>query len=112
MKKFFLIVFITLAHGVLFAQVTSYNKREVMIPMRDGVKLYTVILTPKEATGPLPILILRTPYGAEVPNNYNPVNSVSTETMAKEGYIFVRQDIRGKYKSEGKMEIHQPITHV
>ena len=85
--------------------------------MRDGVKLFTVILAPQTAKKPVPILIIRTPYGANIsipddsvvtinPNNFN------YYYLAKEGYIFVFQDIRGKYKSEGKMQIHQPITHL
>ena len=97
--------------------ITSYKKISMMIPMRDGVKLFTVILTPQTAKKPVPILIVRTPYGANIsipddsvvtlnPNNFN------YYYLAKEGYIFVFQDIRGKYKSEGKMQIHQPITHL
>lgn len=80
--------------------------------MRDGIKLYTVIFTPKEKTAALPILIQRTPYGAAVRDGYNILNVPYFANMAKEGYIFVFQDIRGKYKSEGKMQIHQPIIHL
>lgn len=82
-----------------------------MIPMRDGVKLFTSILTPVDAKEPVPILIQRTPYGATLPDDYNPVNVPYISGMAKEGYIFVKQDIRGKYKSEGTMQIHQPLIH-
>ena len=69
------------------------------MPMRDGVKLQTVILTPVGATGPLPILLRRTPYGVpdsaytEVPDNLRQLNA--------DGYIFVVQNIRGRFKSEG-----------
>lgn len=92
--------------------ITGYSKQEVMIPMRDGIRLYTVILTPKDAKGPFPFLIQRTPYGAALSDDFNILNNTYLGNMAKEGYIFVWQDIRGKYKSEGKMEIHQPITHL
>ncbi len=97
------------------ADILLYSKTQVMIPMRDGVKLFTEIISPTNATTKLPILITRTPYGAET--NY-PLKGTFTlddwtyvANMAKEGYIFVLQDIRGKYRSEGTMQIHQPITH-
>jgi putative CocE/NonD family hydrolase len=113
MKKIIFFVSFSFFISVSIAQnITAYNKQEVMIPMRDGVKLYTVILTPKDAHGPFPILIQRTPYGAAVPDNFNILNYTYIADMAKEGYIFVTQDIRGKYKSEGRMEIHQPIIHL
>ncbi|MET3710509.1 putative CocE/NonD family hydrolase [Sphingomonas trueperi] len=72
---------------------------EAMIPMRDGVKLHTVILRPKGATGPLPILFQRSPYGSpdaapgRVPGSWAP--------LVRDGYIFVFQDMRGRFKSEG-----------
>jgi putative CocE/NonD family hydrolase len=92
-------------------QITSYKLTTVMIPMRDGVKLFTSVLTPVDAKEPVPILIQRTPYGATLPDDYNPVDVPYISGMAKEGYIFVKQDIRGKYKSEGTMQIHQPLVH-
>ncbi|HET9823810.1 MAG TPA: CocE/NonD family hydrolase [Chitinophagaceae bacterium] len=104
---------------VLFAQtdsITSYKKTSAMIPMRDGIRLYTVILSPVNSKHPVPILITRTPYGASFPIpddtvvNITP-NNFNHYDMAREGYIFVYQDIRGKYKSEGVMQIHQPLTH-
>ncbi|MEP7377023.1 MAG: CocE/NonD family hydrolase [Chitinophagaceae bacterium] len=92
-----------------------YQKKTVMIPMRDGVKLFTVILSPVGNTKPLPVLITRTPYGADIPvsedGTIKLAGSPAVGTMAKEGYIFVYQDIRGKYQSEGYMEIHQPLIH-
>ncbi len=119
MKK---IIFFFLNFGfelIVFSQtdsITSYKKTSALIPMRDGIKLYTVILTPYNFNKKVPILIIRTPYGAGfsipddtvvtiTPNNFN------YYYMAKEGYIFVFQDIRGKYKSEGVMQIHQPLIH-
>ena len=82
-----------------------------MIPMRDGIKLYTVILAPAHSTEALPILIQRTPYGASKDEAYNIYKVPYLAELARGGYIFVFQDIRGKYKSEGTMEIHQPLIH-
>jgi len=82
-----------------------YSRQEVMIPMRDGVKLNTVIFTPKEQTAPLPFLLSRTPYG--VSDNSSPEKSQYTSDMAADGYIFVFQDIRGRYKSEGRFEMQR-----
>jgi len=113
MKKIVLFLFLIISARDSFTQsITAYNKQDIMIPMRDGVKLHTVIFTPKENTAPLPILIQRTPYGASVSDDYNILNVPFFSNLAKEGYIFVFQDIRGKYKSEGTMQIHQPITHL
>ena len=120
MKKFLisLLIFIGIT-SVVSAQtdnVTLYRRTSIMIPMRDGIKLYTVILNPVNATKPVPFLIQRTPYGAD--NNRIPDDSLVSlppdfyyANMAKEGYIFIFQDIRGKYKSEGTMQIHQPLIH-
>ena len=97
--------------GILFLQTTSlfaqktnaddkYNRQEVMIPMRDGIKLHTVIYTPKTQSEKLPFLLERTPYGV---NDYpSPEKNGYVKDMAEEGYIFVYQDIRGRYLSEGK----------
>lgn len=82
-----------------------------MIPMRDGVKLFTSIFTPVNAAVPVPILIQRTPYGASRGADFNVADYTYISNMAREGYIFVIQDIRGKYKSEGTMQIHQPLIH-
>jgi putative CocE/NonD family hydrolase len=83
---------------------------EAMIPMRDGVKLYTRILAPKNATAPLPFLFVRTPYGV---NGNTPANvgngwGFMARDMARDGYIFVFQDIRGKFKSEGQFVMQRP----
>ncbi len=96
--------------------VKLYRKSSVMIPMRDGIKLYTVILSPVDYTLPAPILIQRTPYGAEpgIENDSTVACTALGEyygSMLKNGYFLVFQDIRGKYKSEGTMEIHQPLIH-
>ncbi len=70
-----------------------------MIPVRDGVHLQTVILTPTSANGPLPILFRRTPYG--VPAQAPEKIPTSWKELAQDGYIFVIQNLRGRFKSEG-----------
>jgi hypothetical protein len=96
---------------------TDYDfvKREVMIPMRDGVKLYTVIAIPKGATH-APIILTRTPYDAaarmnveESPYLLNQV-MVGDDVWVKAGFIRVFQDVRGKYGSEGEYVITPPPT--
>ncbi len=114
MKKILASLFLLTLQLSITAQpdnITSYKRTIAMIPMRDGIKLYTVIFSPVKASKPVPVLIQRTPYGASVSDNYNILNVPYYSNMAKEGYIFVFQDIRGKYKSEGRMEIHQPLIH-
>jgi putative CocE/NonD family hydrolase len=84
----------------------DYTKRVEMIPMRDGVKLYTVIVIPKAATG-APILLTRTPYNAagRAARNNSPrmldLLPQGDDGFVKAGYIRVFQDVRGKYGSEG-----------
>jgi uncharacterized protein len=82
-----------------------FDKREVMIPVRDGVKLHTEIYTPKDAKGLLPILLERTPYGISAPDKGMSDHLFRYSEMFADGYIFVFQDIRGRYGSEGKFEM-------
>lgn len=83
----------------------KYNRQQVMITMRDGIKLNTVIFTPKTQTEPLPFLLERTPYGV---NDYpSPEKNGYVKDMAEDGYIFVYQDIRGRYLSEGVFEMQR-----
>jgi predicted acyl esterase len=107
------------AVGSAVAQSDSavrYKKTVAMIPMRDGIKLFTVVLSPVAAAGPSPILIQRTPYGADIPvptdSDFSMPRFFPYYNMAKDGYIFVLQDVRGKYKSGGTMQIHQPLIHL
>jgi putative CocE/NonD family hydrolase len=92
----------------------DYFKREVMIPMRDGVKLHTVIVVPKGARN-APILLTRTPYNASkrTARNNSPrmiaVLPQADEVFVDGGYIRVFQDVRGKYKSEGDYVMTRPI---
>jgi len=91
----------------------DYVKRDVMIPMRDGVKLYTVIVLPKGAKN-APILLTRTPYNASARaarNNSTHMLAIlpqGDEVFVNAGYIRVFQDIRGKYKSEGAYLMTRP----
>src|SRR5258708_17267146 len=95
----------------------DYTRREVMIPMRDGVKLHTVILVPKGAKN-APILLTRTPYNASDlttrsnsshlgPSLYGYDNA--TDVIVEGGYIRVVSDIRGKYGSEGDYVMNRPV---
>ncbi len=79
-----------------------YTKKEVMVPMRDGIKLFTKIYTPDSITEPLPILIMRSPYSDWNIGVLSPEKDPYVYNMANEGYIFVYQNIRGKQKSEGE----------
>jgi hypothetical protein len=83
----------------------TYSRHELLISMRDGIRLNTVIYSPAGISEPVPLLFLRTPYGvSRIPSpNKDPYIS----DMAKEGYIFVFQDIRGRYKSEGTFEMQR-----
>lgn len=92
----------------------DYSRQEVMIPMRDGVKLKTVIFQPKDATD-APILLERTPYGAgrEVRGDsprYAVAMPLMVRTAAAAGYITVFQDVRGKYGSGGDYVLARPLT--
>ena len=95
----------------------DHVRREVMIPMRDGVKLHTVILVPKGAKG-APILLTRTPYDANkltshaesahlgpILNGYDN----ATDVIVEGGYIRVVQDVRGKHGSEGDYVVNRPL---
>jgi len=86
----------------------DYQRTEVMIPMRDGVKLHAVILKPADIAASLPILIERTPYG--VSGMDRAVKFASRSELARSGYIFVDEDIRGRYKSEGEFIMMRPLA--
>jgi uncharacterized protein len=90
----------------------DYLKREVMIPMRDGVELHTIIVLPKNARG-LPMLLERTPYDAsedskvDSPHLRDAVWTPEREWV-DDGYILIAQDIRGKYGSHGSYVMTRP----
>lgn len=79
-----------------------FNRMEVQIPMRDGIKLYTDIYIPKKSRDRLPFLLTRTPYGATSEGARNKSLAGSYKDFVEDGYIFVFQDIRGRYKSGGR----------
>src|SRR3982074_1709159 len=85
-----------------------FTFEEVMIPMRDGVHLQTTILTPVDQKAALPILFRRTPYG--VPDA--PLSRVPTswKELARDGYIFVIQNLRGRFKSEGVFKLSSQVN--
>ncbi|MGD0734911.1 MAG: CocE/NonD family hydrolase [Terracidiphilus sp.] len=84
----------------------DYQRTEAMIPMRDGVKLHIVILKPADIAGLLPFLVQRTPYGCDGTNRAS--FSGGRPELAREGYIYVCGDIRGRYKSEGEFVMSRP----
>ncbi len=92
--------------------VTHYTQHAYMIPARDGTKLYTVVWTPEGNSTRLPLLIQRTPYGADHGEGYDPTREPYIANMAAAGYLFVFQDIRGKFKSEGHFEMNRPLYHL
>src|SRR5258708_2459376 len=102
---FFLTATVTLAQNQRSDLAKLFDKREVMIPVRDGVKLHTEIYTPKDAKEPLPMLLDRTPYGISAPDKGMSGQLFRYADMFADGYIFVFQDIRGRYGSEGKFEM-------
>ncbi len=95
----------------------DYARREAMIPMRDGVRLHTVILVPKGAQH-APILLTRTPYSADQLTTHVPSAHLgptlygydnATDVIVEGGYIRVVEDIRGKYGSEGDYVMNRPL---
>lgn len=86
-----------------------YTRREAMIPMRDGVRLHAVILRPADlqANEALPFLLERTPYGDDIDSD--DLNADKPE-LAASGYIYVEEDVRGRYKSEGNFVMLHPIV--
>ena len=100
---------LTLLEHVAAAQPSDNSQRYVkttaMIAMRDGVRLNTDIYAPRGITGALPVIYLRTPYGID--RRAGSLNT-SFKELADDGYIFVFQDIRGRYKSEGSFVMQRP----
>jgi len=84
-----------------------YDRHEAMIPMRDGVKLHVVILRPTDTNAALPFILNRTPYGAD--GEQSDSIQANRPELAASGYIFVAEDIRGRYKSEGQFVMMRPI---
>lgn len=108
MRKLLAIIFICMGFSA-FAQpakedsiwvATHYDKAIYSIPMRDGVKLHTIVYTPKDASQKWPILMNRTCYNASNYDNFD-LNNYPSKTMIRDQYILVYQDVRGRYLSEG-----------
>jgi len=94
--------------GCARKESSQWDKTDVMIPARDGVKLHTLIFAPKGAGAALPFLIERSPYGFD---NGRAESTLATryKQLANEGFIFVLQDIRGRYQSEGQFVMTRPV---
>ncbi len=107
----FLVTFSLFSVEESSAQTPDYVRSEVMIPMRDGVKLHAVLLRPKNSAAsgePLPFLMERTPYGVDTDSATTLARS--KPELAASGYIFVFEDIRGRYGSEGQFVMNRPIV--
>ena len=91
--------------------VEHYTKFEYRIPMRDGVRLFTRVLAPKDVSQAWPILLTRTPYALKPygADNY-PDLTASFDCLAKDGFILVAQDVRGRYGSEGEYVHVRPFN--
>lgn len=89
----------------------TYDKRELMIPMRDGVKLYTLLYAPKDRSRSYPIMLQRTPYSVRY---YGPelqrASLGPSRHFAPAGYIFAYQDVRGQFRSEGEFKVLRPLS--
>ncbi|HST51702.1 MAG TPA: CocE/NonD family hydrolase [Pyrinomonadaceae bacterium] len=124
LRLFAVIAFVVAAHAASLAQAqltpqqqladyikNNYTKREVLIPMRDGVRLFTSIYEPKDASQKYPILLNRTPYTVAPYGADNYKTSLGPdELFAREGYVFVYQDVRGCWMSEGEFEDARPYV--
>jgi len=89
----------------------TYDKSEHMVPMRDGVRLYTIVYAPKDRSREYPVMLFRTPYSVgpyELDRFRTPLGP--TAEFDREGYIYVFQDVRGKFRSEGDFEVIKPLS--
>ena len=86
----------------------DYKRTDVMIPMRDGVKLHLAILKPADITTPLPFLMQRTPYGCSGTSQAMFFNQ--RPQLARDGYIYVCADIRGRFGSKGEFVMSRPMV--
>jgi uncharacterized protein len=86
----------------------DYQRSEVMIPMRDGIKLHAIVLKPADISAPLPFLLTRTPYGVDGTSRAS--FFAERPELARDGYIYVAEDIRGRYESQGKFVMSRPLA--
>ncbi|MDX6693448.1 MAG: uncharacterized protein QOF02_1051 [Blastocatellia bacterium] len=112
----FLLTLLLFASSAARAQTVEqvkarYTKYEYMIPMRDGVKLFTSIYVPKDTAESYPFLLTRTPYSVAPygVDNYR-ASLGPSEQFEREGFIFVYQDARGRYMSEGEFQQVRPFA--
>jgi putative CocE/NonD family hydrolase len=119
MKTYFLLIMFFLCSFASFSQnedsiwfVNNYTKLEQYIPMRDGIKLFTSIYIPKDQVSKHPFLMTRTPYSSAPYGEGKFANYWDGYRMvyAKENFIFVRQDVRGRFMSEGIFEDVRPFN--
>ncbi len=107
------LLLLCLASTPLFAQTPPaadagyFKYQKIMVPVRDGVKLETVILTPRNQQGALPILLTRTPYGVPSEEGYAGYRP-DPKSIEADGYVRVMQNIRGRFASEGEFEMNRP----
>jgi putative CocE/NonD family hydrolase len=107
---FFLCAAYLCGQGVEFIRA-HYTKHEHQVPMRDGKRLFTAVYIPKDATQPWPLLLERTPYGLAPYGEDNYPDTLGPSPLfAKANYIFVVQDVRGRYMSEGDFVDMRPIV--
>jgi putative CocE/NonD family hydrolase len=101
---------LTVYAGDLTYLEKHYTKKEFRIPMRDGIKLFTAVYSPKDTTTTYPLLIRRTPYstGAYGEDKYVKTRTKPWHHFAEEGYIIVFQDVRGRFMSEGEFVNMRP----
>ncbi len=92
--------------------INNYTKKEMYIPMRDGVSLFTSVYIPNDTSEPHPILVTRTPYSCAPygENNYHNYWNSFRKEYFKESYIVVNQDVRGKWMSEGEFVNVRPFN--
>jgi uncharacterized protein len=94
--------------GPVHHNFPDYERQEVMIPMRDGVKLHAIILKPASSPGPSPFLMDRTPYGVD--DTTMASFFAERPELARAQYIYVAEDIRGRFKSEGAFVMMRPFA--
>ena len=118
MKRYLTIIFLLFSF-YSFSQnadsawfVNNYTKLEQYIPMRDGVKLFTSIYIPKDQASAHPFLMTRTPYSCRPygSDQFMPIWNSYKMAYAKENFIFVTQDVRGRYMSEGEFVDVRPFN--
>src|SRR5271154_521229 len=92
-----------------FDLAAHYTKFEYRIPMRDGVHLFTAVYVPKDGSKPYPFFITRTPYSVgPYGEDYYPSKLGPSREFDEAGYIFVVQDARGRWQSQGVFDIERP----